>query len=165
MLEFITTIAINLAVGSVILIAGKKLAKPESLVTSKVVWLKDESADQSHYSGIATALYELTHSRELPDRLLVITCTHPYLTVGHLHKLLKTHDSGDWDIVLSEYGKLQYLPAVIGKKVFSEFHLDNKGRVLAQICESAKYKCKAMMLPNGTIDIDNREEYLSRLSG
>lgn len=163
MLEFITSIAINLAVGPVFIIAGKRLSQPD-LPSNKVTRLKDDSADQSHYTGIATALHELRKNKVLPKRLLVVTCTHPYLTIGHLHRLLKKHDPDKADFVLSEYGRQEYLPAVISKSVFGEFHLDNKERDLALVFKRSNFKRTAVMLPNGTIDIDSREEYLNRLT-
>lgn len=165
MLEFVTTLAINLGVGPVAIIAGEKLTKPSTLPDEKISWCKDESKEQNHYSGIATGLFAMEEQSRMPDRVIVITCTHPYLTIGHLNKLLSQHDSGKFDMVVSEYGKDIHLPAVIGKKVFPDFHIDSKKKDLDQMLHSKKFRVANVMLPNGTIDIDSREDYLNRLGG
>ncbi|HZZ40188.1 MAG TPA: nucleotidyltransferase family protein [Acidobacteriaceae bacterium] len=98
-----------------------------------------------------------------PDRVLLLVCDQPRLTVEHVRALLERHAGGGAAITASLYGGRPGVPAVFAEEVFPELLTSAGDRGAREVIRKDARRVQAVAWPDGEVDLD-RPEDLGRLA-
>ncbi|MCW5909658.1 MAG: nucleotidyltransferase family protein [Cyclobacteriaceae bacterium] len=103
--------------------------------------------------------YLVNHYTEITGALILV-CDQPYLTTGHLQKIISEFTESQSPIVASTYNNITGVPALFSKALFPElFKLaDDEGarKVIQQLVQQTK----TVDFENGEIDLDTPGDLL-----
>ena len=111
--------------------------------------------------SIAEGLRCALDKEPLLSAVALMVCDQPHLTANHLASMIAEYRSQNCELLASAYADTLGTPAIVGRNYFSHL-LSLTGKEGAKkLFQQFGKDLKSFSFPEGSIDIDTREDYLN----
>lgn len=114
-------------------------------------------------SSIKTGLNYLIQSGVQLDAVIIIVCDQPFLSSGHLQKMIDTFVGSQKPIIASAYSNSRGVPVLFGRSFFSNLLLLGDDQGAKKLVQQFPNRVEVVDFPNGAFDLDTEEDYQNYL--
>lgn len=154
LLEKTTQVALDSGAHSVTVVLGNQASTHKKIIeTLPVTIIINEHWSNGMGSSLKVGLQSLLKDNPETEAIIVAVCDQPYLTPGHLKKLITVYSNTSSQIVASHYKETKGVPALFGKSLFPqllELKDDEGARKIIRLHETIE----VVSFEKGEIDID-----------
>ncbi|MUG98632.1 NTP transferase domain-containing protein [Scytonema sp. UIC 10036] len=139
----------------VVLGAYAELIRPE-VESSNVRIVENDRWSEGMSTSIQSGMEALNDDVEA---VVLMLCDQPFVSTQTINQLVNVFQATDGQIVASEYGGVQGVPALFKRNLFAELLTLSGAAGARQVIKQNAEKVFSLPFPNGIFDLDTRNDY------
>ena len=162
LLRHVINEALHADAGDVVVVLGADATTlMNEIDTNRVTVIENTEWEKGMATSLKTGLKAVTEQMKQIDGVIFMLCDQPFVSSDILNSILKRHRDTGKPIVASNYGEATGPPAFFHQSFFEELMLLKGDEGARKIIPQNRDKVETVLFPEGSIDIDKKEDYES----